>query len=89
MALYPEAQRKGQEEIDRVIGNKRLPTFSDRDNLPYINAMVKEILRWHPVVPTNLPHVSTHDDMCHGYFIPKGSIVLANIWFVQPIPYLY
>ncbi|KNG81214.1 putative cytochrome P450 [Aspergillus nomiae NRRL 13137] len=79
MALYPEAQRKGQEEIDRVIGN-RLPTFADRDNLPYIDAMVKEVLRWHPVVPTNLAHVSTHDDMCQGYFIPKGSIILANLW---------
>ncbi|KAE8353225.1 cytochrome P450 [Aspergillus coremiiformis] len=79
MALYPEVQKKAQEEIDHVIGN-RLPTFADRDNLPYINAMVKELLRWHPVVPANMPHVSTHDDMCHGYFIPKGSIIIANIW---------
>ncbi|KAB8249281.1 cytochrome P450 [Aspergillus flavus] len=80
MALYPEAQRKAQEEIDRVVGNSRLPTFADRDNLPYINATVKEVLRWHPVVPNNLPHLSTHDDMCQGYFIPKGSIVISNIW---------
>ncbi|KAE8386676.1 cytochrome P450 [Aspergillus alliaceus] len=79
MALNPDVQQKAQEELDRVVGN-RLPTFADRDSLPYINAMVKELLRWHPVVPTNLPHVSTHDDICQGYFIPKGSIILANIW---------
>lgn len=89
MALYPEAQRKAQEEIDRVVGNSRLPTFADRDNLPYINATVKEVLRWHPVVPNNLPHLSTHDDMCQGYFIPKGSIVISNIWFVEPVPSVY
>jgi hypothetical protein len=87
MSLNPEVQKKAQEEIDRVI-RSRLPTFADRDNLPYINAMVKELLRWHPVVPSNLTHVSTHDDTCQGYLIPKGSIIIANIWFVDPLAIL-
>ena len=50
MALYPDAQKKAQEELDKVIGN-RLPEFNDRPNLPYINAMVKESLRWQLVAP--------------------------------------
>ncbi|KAF7591621.1 hypothetical protein BBP40_001260 [Aspergillus hancockii] len=79
MSLNPEVQKKAQEEIDRVIGT-RMPTFADRENLRYIDAMVKELLRWHPVVPTNVTHVSTHNDTCQGYFIPKGSIIIANIW---------
>ena len=45
MLLFPEVQRCGQEELDRVIGKGSLPTFTDRSNLPYINAIVKEVLR--------------------------------------------
>ena len=51
MVLYPEFQRKAQEEIDRVIGNDRLPTFVDQANLPYLDAVVKEVHRWGPVAP--------------------------------------
>jgi cytochrome P450 len=51
MALYPEVQRKAQTEIDQVVGNSRLPDFSDEDALPYVQAVLKEVLRWHPVAP--------------------------------------
>ncbi len=51
MQLYPDVQRKAQAEIDAVVGPDRMPTFADRPNLPYVDAMVKEILRWHAVVP--------------------------------------
>ncbi|KAF4439928.1 hypothetical protein F53441_12429 [Fusarium austroafricanum] len=80
MSRYPEVQIKAQEDIDRVIGNERLPDASDRSKLPYIDAIVKEVLRWHPVAPMGLPHTSTADDVFEGYFIPKDAIVMANIW---------
>lgn len=80
MSLSPHVVRKAQEEIDRVIGNDRLPTSMDRPNLPYIEAVVKEVLRWHPVAPMGLPHTSTTEDVFEGYLIPKGSMVIANIW---------
>lgn len=83
--VYPEVQRKAQEEIDRVIGQGRLPSASDRANLPYIEAVVKETLRWHPVAPMGLPHTSTEDDVCQGYFIPKNSLLFANVWQVDPV----
>jgi len=51
MVTHPEVQRKAQAEIDRVVGNDRLPTSADQPNLPYIDALVKEVLRWHPVAP--------------------------------------
>ena len=51
MALYPEVQKKAQAEIDAVVGLNRLPEFEDRASLPYINAVVKELLRWHLVGP--------------------------------------
>ena len=51
LALYPEAQKKAQAEIDAVVGSDRLPDFQDRSSLPYINAVVKEITRWNLVAP--------------------------------------
>lgn len=57
MTLYPHVQIKGQAEIDAVVGKKRLPSFSDRASLPYVNAIVKEILRWNPAVPLGMPHL--------------------------------
>lgn len=54
MVLYPEIQSKGQAEIDIVIGKDRLPSFTDRGSLPYVNAIVKEVLRWNPAVPLGI-----------------------------------
>lgn len=51
MMLHPEVQRKAQAEIDRVVGKDRLPDFADRDNLPYVEAVVKELIRYHTVIP--------------------------------------
>src|SRR2546423_9232207 len=80
MTLYPSVQRKAHAEIDSVIGTSRLPTFADRKSLPYIDAIVKEVLRWHPVGPMGIPHMTTKDDVYENYFIPKGTLLLANIW---------
>ncbi|KAJ5753209.1 hypothetical protein N7520_010126 [Penicillium odoratum] len=89
MALNPEVQHKAQAEIDRVIGSSRLPTAADRKSLPYVDAVVKEVFRWHTVIPMGLPHASTADDMYDGYYIPKGSLLLPNIWGIMHDPELY
>jgi cytochrome P450 len=54
MTLFPDVQLKAQGEIDRVVGNDRLPSLADRNSLPYVNALVSEIFRWRPVVPMGL-----------------------------------
>ncbi|KAJ2930399.1 hypothetical protein H1R20_g6704, partial [Candolleomyces eurysporus] len=82
MELWPDAQKKAQQEIDRVTGGNRLPTLDDYDSLPYVRALVKEVIRWAPVAPIGLPHATTQDDVYNGYFIPKGSKVIANIWAI-------
>jgi cytochrome P450 len=51
MALFPDVFKKAQSEIDSVIGNERLPMLSDRINLPYVDALIQEVLRWSPVTP--------------------------------------
>ncbi|KAF8882785.1 cytochrome P450 [Mucidula mucida] len=80
MALHPEAQKKAQAEIDAVCGRGRLPTFEDRKQLPFVDALIREVTRMHPAAPTGIPHTTIEDDVHDGYFIPKGSIVFANIW---------
>ncbi|RPD52531.1 cytochrome P450 [Lentinus tigrinus ALCF2SS1-7] len=82
MALHPEKQRLAQEEIDRVIGSERLPTINDRSQLPYVNAVIKETMRWNPAVPMGLARMVSEDDVYEGYLIPKGTIVLPNCWAV-------
>jgi cytochrome P450 len=82
MAVFPDVQKKAQEELDRVIGGGRLPITSDKTSLPYIEAVVKETHRWHPVAPMALPHCCTQEDSIHGYRIPKGAMLLSNNWHV-------
>ncbi|KAF7357541.1 O-methylsterigmatocystin oxidoreductase [Mycena sanguinolenta] len=80
MALYPEIQKKAQTEIDTVIGTDRLPEFEDRPSLPFVEALYREVMRWRPVTPLGVAHASTEDDIYNGYFIPKGTTVISNIW---------
>jgi cytochrome P450 len=51
LTLYPDVQKRAQQELDSVLGRDRLPTFEDRPRLPYIDALCKEVLRWHMVIP--------------------------------------
>ena len=82
MALHPDVQKKAQEALDDVVGGQRLPDFTDFGRLPYLAAVVNEVLRWHPVTPFAVYHVCSHDDTYMGYEIPKGSIVIPNAWAV-------
>ena len=61
MTLHPEVQAKAQAEIEAVIGTDRLPTAEDRDNLPYLNAIYLEVLRWNNVAPLGMwPSIYSH-----------------------------
>ncbi|KIY66978.1 cytochrome P450 [Cylindrobasidium torrendii FP15055 ss-10] len=80
MLLHPDVQQKVQREVEFVCGAERLPNVSDREKLPYLKAVIKEIIRIHTPAPTGLPHTNIEDDVHDGYFIPKGSMIIANIW---------
>ncbi|KAL0567216.1 hypothetical protein V5O48_014780, partial [Marasmius crinis-equi] len=80
MVAYPEVQERCQEELDTVVGQSRMPRLSDQDNLPYIRATAREVLRWRPADPLGFPHQSTKNDWHGGCYIPKNTIVIPNIW---------
>lgn len=84
LTIFPHVFRKAQAEVDTVIGRERPPTLADRPRLPYINAVQREVLRWNPVGPLGIPHATMEDDVFNNYFIPKGSVVIANLWWVPP-----
>ncbi|KAF9458686.1 cytochrome P450 [Collybia nuda] len=89
MSLYPDVMREAQTKIDEVVGRDRLPNFEDYDKLPYIHAMVKEVLRWRPVTPLGLPRCAAESDWYEGYYIPKGALVISNVWAMNRDPDVY
>ncbi|KAK1233779.1 hypothetical protein PQX77_003046, partial [Marasmius sp. AFHP31] len=89
MATNPEAQKRAQADIDRVTGGARLPVLDDESSLPYLTAIIKEVIRWAPVAPLGLQHRVTEEDTYEGYRIPQGATVIANIWAITHDPDLY
>ncbi|THU84143.1 cytochrome P450 [Dendrothele bispora CBS 962.96] len=89
MSMHPEVQKRAHAEIDAVIGGERLPNLEDRPHLPYVEAVCKEVMRYHSVVPNGLPHCTASDDIHDGMFIPKGAIIFANIWNMTHDPKTY
>nr|A0A1V0QSB7.1 RecName: Full=Cytochrome P450 monooxyhenase eriC; AltName: Full=Erinacine biosynthesis cluster protein C [Hericium erinaceus]ARE72240.1 cytochrome p450 [Hericium erinaceus] len=80
MIHHPEVQRKAQAEIDAVVPLDRLPTLDDRANIPYLEAFVKEAYRWACPLIIAIPHTVIQDDVYEGYFIPKGTSIIASIY---------
>jgi cytochrome P450 len=60
-----------------------MPNYSDKPVLPYINAIVNEVLRWRPVTAGGIPHALIQDDEYMGYRIPKGATVIGNHWAIH------
>lgn len=83
MVLFPEVQRKAQQELDRVVGD-RMPTPADWTDLAYIRACVKESLRWMPTAISGAaPHAASENLEYMGYMIPKGSLLINNVYSIH------
>jgi len=89
MILHPDIQKKAQEELDRVTGKDRLPLISDRPNLPYIRSIMAEVFRMAPAFPLSVPHATSEGDIYEGYEIPKGALIMPNVWHMLHDPTVY
>ncbi|KAJ5857675.1 hypothetical protein N7455_008569 [Penicillium solitum] len=89
MMLFPDVQRKAQAEMDELFGKPALPSATDRERLPYVNAIVKEATRWLTVAPLGIPHRTDQDDIINGYLIPKNAIIVPNTWSFNNDPTIY
>ncbi|KAM9357664.1 cytochrome P450 2J2-like [Symphorus nematophorus] len=79
MIYYPHIQEKVQAEIDAVVGSSRQPSVTDRENMPYTNAVIHEVQRMADIVPLNVGHVTSKDTTLDKYTIPKGTLILATL----------
>ena len=86
MIMNQHIMHKGQEAVDSVVPASRLPNSDDISNIPYINQLVKEVMRMRPVIPLGVPHKNTSDDEVDGYYVPKNSIFFGNIWAMHHDP---
>ncbi|RPA93343.1 cytochrome P450, partial [Choiromyces venosus 120613-1] len=86
--LFPAFITTAQSALDAICPD-RIPTFTDLQNLPYITAIVHEVLRWRPVVISGLAHATTKPDEYAGYHIPAGTIVIPNHWGIHRDPAVY
>lgn len=86
LAANPRVQNEAEEELMRVVGPNRLPTFADMPNLPYARACVKEILRMNPILAPGIRHYAEEDVVYKGHVIPKGTVLLANTAFLHYDP---
>ncbi|RWR95921.1 cinnamate 4-hydroxylase 1 [Cinnamomum micranthum f. kanehirae] len=82
---HPNVQSKLQDEISNILEGNPL-TESDLDRLPYLQAVVKETLGLHTLVPLLLPHMNLEDAELNGYTIPKESKVVVNAWWLANNP---
>ncbi|KAG1868042.1 cytochrome P450 [Suillus tomentosus] len=80
MVLYPDVQARARAEIDQVVRHDKMPCLNDRESLPYLDAILCEVMRWYPTGPLGFAHATLDDDVYDGHFIPKGTTVMVNQW---------
>lgn len=86
MAAFPDVQKRVRKEIEDVLGPSKFPQFPDQKNMPYTQAVIREVLRWKTIAPLNILRYSLDDIEVSGYKIPKGTVVIANFWSVHHDP---
>nr|XP_010911781.2 geraniol 8-hydroxylase [Elaeis guineensis] len=89
MMQKPETLRKAQEELDQVVGKDNIVEESHISKLPYLGAVIKEVLRLHPALPLLVPHCPSSPCLVGGYTIPEGSRVFVNVWAIHRDPLLW
>ncbi|KAF8608239.1 cytochrome P450 [Ceratobasidium sp. AG-I] len=89
LTAFPDVLKKAQAEIDSVVGVDRAPGPDDFPRLPYVQAVIKEVLRWRPVAPLAIPHGTVQEETYRGYRIPAGTTIFVNNWGMFHDPEVY
>uniref|UniRef100_A0A8C4L4E2 Cytochrome P450 family 2 subfamily U member 1 n=1 Tax=Equus asinus TaxID=9793 RepID=A0A8C4L4E2_EQUAS len=89
VSLVTKEKEKVHEEIERVVGPDRAPSLTDKAQMPYTEATIMEVQRLTVVVPLSIPHMTSETTVLQGYTIPKGTVVLPNLWSVHRDPAIW
>uniref|UniRef100_A0A182PZA8 Uncharacterized protein n=1 Tax=Anopheles epiroticus TaxID=199890 RepID=A0A182PZA8_9DIPT len=83
LVAHPAVVERMFSEIDQHVGQARLPLLDDRTHLPYCEAVVREALRIDTLVPSGIPHVATVDTELAGFQIPKGTLIINGLDYIN------
>jgi len=83
---HPRVMKKVQKELEDVVGLERMVEESDLDSLEYLDMVLKETFRLHPIAPLLLPHLAMEDCTVNGLHIPQNSRVIINVWAIGRDP---
>jgi cytochrome P450 len=83
---YPHYVKRAQEELDAVVGKDRVVDETDIKNMPFLQAVVKELFRLHPAAPLGIPHFNMERTTLAGYDIPARTTVMLNLWAIGRDP---
>lgn len=85
----PKVLKKAQAEIDNLVGHDRLIDETDLAKLPYLHCIINETMRMYPAGPLLVPHESSEDCLVGGFHVPRGTILLVNMWAIQNDPKIW
>ncbi|XP_048128232.1 cytochrome P450 71AU50-like [Rhodamnia argentea] len=86
LVKHPSAMKKLQQELEKAVGLNRAVQELDTDGLDYLDMVIKETMRLHPVAPLLVPHEATEDCMVNSFHIPYKSRVIVNVWSIGRDP---
>ncbi|KAK6160674.1 hypothetical protein DH2020_004055 [Rehmannia glutinosa] len=78
----PQKMTKAKDELRTIIGENKQVEELDISRLPYLQAVIKETFRCHPVAPFLVPHKAEANVEINGYIVPKGAQILVNVWAI-------
>ncbi|KAJ7512022.1 cytochrome P450 [Mycena galericulata] len=82
LALHPEHQERAGREVESVVGSTRLPELDDFERMPFVNALIKEVIRIRPSFPIGVPHYTTDEIHYKNYVLPKNTTIILNTYSV-------
>ncbi|OXA46402.1 cytochrome P450 2C15 [Folsomia candida] len=89
LCKFPEILKTFQDEIESITGNARSTTVSDRAKMPYTEALIAETLRYSSIAPQAVEHKVLKDQEYNGYFIPKDTVITANLNYIHFDPKIW
>ncbi|KAE8739047.1 Cytochrome P450 CYP304 [Frankliniella occidentalis] len=89
LVRHPDKAERAHREIVAVVGRGRLPNLDDRASLPYTEAILREVLRLETNTVLSVTHRCTEDTFFRGYFVPKGTLLIPNIWAANRDPAVF
>ncbi|CAL1274088.1 unnamed protein product [Larinioides sclopetarius] len=89
LSKHPDVQKKIQDELDSAVGRERLPSWTDKQNLPYLDATIQELSRVAALFQITTMYSNFKETTIEGYSIPERSVIISNFYSIHFDPELF